>query len=105
GGLRVTRSIGRSVAIAGGEWISAVRPPAAAGAVMAAAMMATDAALDPHSPGKTAAVLALLAVEGTAVYAAALWFIARDRLREFLRELDSFAPVSRLHRRLVAGRA
>jgi hypothetical protein len=47
----------------------------------------------------------VLALEGTVVYLIALSFIARDRLREFLRELDSFAPVSRLHQRLLAGRA
>src|SRR5262249_13705575 len=91
-GLLVSRSIGRILEIDGREWISSLLPPAAAGAVMAAAMIATDAALDPHSPGKTAAVLALLAVEGTAVYAAALWFIPPDPLRPLLRHLAPLTP-------------
>jgi hypothetical protein len=87
------------------DWAASLLPPGVAGTVMAAAMIATEHALHPRSPGSTAAVLVLLAVGGTAVYAAALWLISRERLREFLRDLDSFAPVSRLHRRLIAGRA
>ena len=72
---------------------------------MVGAMLATDAALNPHSQGARAVALLVLAVEGTVVYTAGLWLLARDRLQEFFRELDSIAPVSRLHRRLAAGRA
>jgi O-antigen/teichoic acid export membrane protein len=87
------------------EWAASLLPPGIAGAVMVAAMLVTQAALDPHSQGGRAVALVLLAIEGTVVFGVVLRFIARDRLREFLRELDSVAPVSRLHRRLVAGRA
>ena len=101
----VGRYIGQILDIDLREWAASLLPPLAAGAVMAGAILATDAALSPHSQGARAVALALLALEGTLVYAVALWLIARDRLQVFLRELDSFAPVSRLHRRLVAGRA
>jgi O-antigen/teichoic acid export membrane protein len=97
-------AVARILSISARDWAASLVPPGVAGGVMAAAMIATDVALDPHSPGRTAVALVLLAVEGTVVYAAALWFIARKRLQEFFRDLDSFAPVSRLHRRLVAGR-
>lgn len=104
-GLIVSRYIGQILEIEPREWAGSLLPPFAAGGVMVAAMLATDAALSPHSQGGRAIALLVLAVEGTAVYAAALWLIARSRLQEFFRELDSIAPVSRLHRRLAAGRA
>jgi O-antigen/teichoic acid export membrane protein len=104
-GFIVSLYIAQILDISPREWAASLLPPGAAGAVMVAAMLATEAALDPHTQGARALALVLLAAEGTAVYAVALLVIARDRLREFLRELDSFAPVSRLHRRLLAGRA
>jgi hypothetical protein len=104
-GVLVSRYIGQILRIDLREWAASLLPPGAAGAVMVGVMLATEAAMDPHTQKARALALALLAVEGTVVYGLALWLIARDRLQEFLRELDSFAPVSRLHRRLVEGRA
>lgn len=104
-GLLVSRYIAQILDIHPREWASTLLPPGAAGAVMVAAMLATETALSPQTQGGRAVALVLLAVEGTAVYGLALRLVARDRLKEFLRELDSFAPVSRLHRRLLAGRA
>ncbi|HEY2371462.1 MAG TPA: lipopolysaccharide biosynthesis protein [Gaiellaceae bacterium] len=103
-GLIVSRKIGQILDIRPREWAASLVPPFAAGAVMVGAMVATEVALDPHSQSGRAVALVVLAIEGTAVYAAGLWLIARTRLQEFFRELDSLAPVSRLHRRLVAGR-
>jgi O-antigen/teichoic acid export membrane protein len=104
-GLIVSRTIGQILDIRPREWAASLVPPFTAGAVMVGAMLAVEFALDPRSQGARAVALVLLAIVGTVVYAAGLWLIARDRLQEFFRELDSIAPVSRLHRRLVAGRA
>jgi O-antigen/teichoic acid export membrane protein len=102
-GLLVTRAIARILAIPAAEWLRTVLPPTAAGLVMVAGILGTRAALGQVTSTATAPVLLLLVAEGGALYLLALRLLARERLREFMRELNALMPVARLRPRLGRG--
>lgn len=86
----------RLLLIGASEWVETLVPATVAGAVMAAALVGTDA-LSGISP---AARLALEAVEGVLVYCVVLRLVAPARFAEFVDELDRVSAFSSLHLRL-----
>lgn len=96
---------GRILGLAARDWLSALWPSLAAGGVMVAVLAVTNRALGAIVDTAQPEILLLLIVVGAAVYFAALAVISRDRLRVFIREVDTLAPILRARSFLLRRRS
>lgn len=99
-GAVVTRRIAGILRIEAAEWRRTLLPPAIAGAIMVAGIEATRLAVGAVTSTATAPVLAALILEGAALYFAAMRLTARERLDEFMQELDRFTAFSTMRRKV-----
>jgi O-antigen/teichoic acid export membrane protein len=99
-GILVARRIAEILEIRWNDWTRTLMPPTFAGAIMVAGIVVTKVAAGRVTSTSTLPMLAALVLEGAGLYLIALRIVARDRLNDFLQELDRLTPISALRSRV-----